>query len=66
MSKKLPLDREQRRVDINLAKTILWKKNVTEAELTFVIQLLNKMPRIGYKAKGILGDLRQRRQDLFG
>jgi hypothetical protein len=59
------MDRETRRVDINLAKTFVWKKNPTKKELEFAINLLSDMPRIGYKAKGILVTLKNRLTELF-
>lgn len=55
---------ETRRVDINLAKTFVHKRNVTVEELDFVIAMLESDQRPGYKKIGLLTVLRNRRASL--
>ena len=57
---------EHRREEMSLAKTFVWKRNVSLEELDFAIRMMEDQPNPGYRARGILQTLRSRKARLFG
>jgi hypothetical protein len=51
------MNKDDRRVAASLARTILWKKNVTEDEIIFA---MGQLPSTGYRALGLRTKLKER------